>query len=63
MKNDFYFILEALFAFKIFQFLSRLFDHVGERLDKKAKINFKIYDVTNWKANNCDSHIAQYFKK
>ena len=24
-----------------------IFGHVGKRLDKKAKINFKIYDFTN----------------
>ena len=27
-------------------------DHVGKRLDKKAKVNFEIYDVTNWEAND-----------
>ena len=30
MKNAFYFILKALFVFKIFKFLSRLFRHVGK---------------------------------
>ena len=30
MKNAFYFILKALFVFKIFIFLSRHFVHVGE---------------------------------
>ena len=24
-----------------------IFGHVGKRLDKKAKVNFKIFDVTN----------------
>ena len=38
MKNAFYFILKALFALKIFKFLSWL--------EKKDKINFEIYDVT-----------------
>ena len=33
MKNAFYFILKALFVLKIFKFLSRLFGHVGKRLD------------------------------
>ena len=28
MKNDFYFILKALFVLKIFKFLPRLFGHV-----------------------------------
>ena len=30
MENAFYFILKALFVFKIFKFLSRLFGHVGK---------------------------------
>ena len=30
MKNAFYFILKALFVFKLFKFLSRLFGHVGK---------------------------------
>ena len=29
-----------------FKFLSWLFGHVEKRLDKKDKVNFKIYDVT-----------------
>ena len=39
MKNDFYFMLKALFVLKIFKFLSLIFLHVGKRFDKKAKIN------------------------
>ena len=38
----------------IFTFLSRLFGHVGKWPDKKAKVNFKFYDVTGCIANNCD---------
>ena len=30
MKNGFYFILKALFLFKIFKFLTRLIGHVGK---------------------------------
>ena len=48
---------------KIFKFLSSLFGHIAERLDKKDKINFKFYDVTAWLSNNCNTHIAQYLKK
>ena len=62
MKNAFYFIAEALFVFKIFIFLCWLFGHVGKQLDKKAKVNFKIYDVTGWAADNRNIHIAQYVK-
>ena len=31
MKNAFYFILKALFVFKIFKFLSLLFEHAEKR--------------------------------
>ena len=41
-KNAFYFMLKALFVLEIFRFLSRIFDCVEKRLDKKAKVNFKI---------------------
>ena len=27
------------------------------------KVNFKIYDVTAWLTNNCNTHIAQYLEK
>ena len=40
-----------------------VFDHVGKPLDQKAKINFKIYDVKDWKKNNYNAHIAQHLKK
>ena len=42
MENAFYFMLKALLFLKIFTFLSRLFGYVEKRLDKKAKVNFKI---------------------
>ena len=28
------------------------FGHVGRRLDKQVKTNFKIYDIINWEAYN-----------
>ena len=34
-----------------------IFDHVEQRLDKKATVNFKIYDVTDWETNNSNTHI------
>ena len=34
-----------------------------KRLDSKDNVNFKIHDVTAWKTNNCNTHIAQYVKK
>ena len=46
MKNAF-FTLKALFVLEIFQFLLYIFDHAGKRLDQKAKLNLKIYDIAN----------------
>ena len=37
---------------KIFKFLRW---HLGKRLDKKAKVNFKISDVIDWQTNNCNT--------
>ena len=31
-----------------------------KRLDYKDKVNFKIYDVTAWLTNNCNTHTGQY---
>ena len=44
MKNAFDFVLE------VFKFLFLIFCHAGKRLDQKTKVNFKMYDVTNWVA-------------
>ena len=49
IKNAFNFILKALFVLKIFKILSCILDHVKKRLDKKARVNFEIYDITTWK--------------
>ena len=63
-KNAFYFTLKALFVLKIFKFLSWLFGHVEKRLDYKAKVNFKIYDIIIiWETNNYNINIIQYLKK
>ena len=43
-------------------FCPDFFDYVGKRLDKKAKVSFKLYNVTEWKTNNYNSHVAQYLK-
>ena len=29
----------------------------------KAQVNFKMYDVTDWQTNNCNTHIAQYLTR
>ena len=51
LKNASYFMWKALFVLKIFTFFSWIFGYSGKQLDKKAKINFKIYDVTDWGTN------------
>ena len=43
-------------------FCPDFFGHVGKRLDKKTKVNFKIY-VIYWEANNYNTNISQYLKK
>ena len=58
VKNIFYFILNTFVSVKIF-----LFGFVGKQLHRKAKVNFKIYDTTDWETNNHNTHIAQYLKK
>ena len=45
-------MLKALFIFEVFTFLFWFFGYIEKRLDKKAIINFKIYDVTDWTTNN-----------
>ena len=52
MKNVFYLLLKALFVIEILKILSWLFGYVEKRRDNKAKVNFKIYDVTDWTTNN-----------
>ena len=49
-------MLKALFVLEIFTFLSLLFGYIEKRLDKKAKVNFKIYNVTVWQTNNYNTH-------
>ena len=57
MKNAF-FMLKAVFVFEIITFLSRLFCYVEKRLYKKAWVNLKIHDVTDW-ATNILSNISR----
>ena len=57
-KNAFYFILKAFFVLKIFTFLSFSLIMYEKRFGEKAKVSFKIYDVTDWMANNHNIHIA-----
>ena len=64
MKNAFYFTLNTLFVLKTFRFyIPNFFNHVGKCLVKKAMVNFKIYDASDWETNNYNTHIALYLKK
>ena len=64
MKNAVYFSLKTLFVVKVLEFSSSLFGHIEKRLDKKAKVIFKNYDVINWETNYYKIlHITQYLKK
>ena len=42
-------MLKALFILRIVKILSRLFCHMGKRICEKAKVNLKVYDVTDGK--------------
>ena len=60
MKNTFYFMLKAFFVIEIFTFLSWLGGYAEKPFDKKTRANCKIYDVTGWATNNCNTHTSQY---
>ena len=63
MKNAFYFKFKALFVLEIFTFLSWITGCAEKSLDKKAMVDFKLYDVLYWTTNNCKTHIAQYLRE
>ena len=56
-------MLKTLSVLETFTFLLRLFGYLEKRLDKKAYVNLKIYDVTDWATNNYNIYIMQYLKK
>ena len=62
MKNAFYFMLRALFLLlRYFSYIFALTFWLGRKpLNEKAKVDFKIYDVTERTTNNCITCIAQY---
>ena len=62
IKNAFHLMLRALFILEIFTILSWLFGYAGKRLDKKAIVNYKIYEVADWAGNSFHKHIALYLK-
>ena len=58
MKNAFYFMTKVFFVLDIVTFLSWLSGYVEEQLNKNASVNLKIYDVTDWTANNYNTYIV-----
>ena len=40
-----------------------VFGYAEKRLDKKAEVNFKFYDIADRTANNYNAHIGQYHKR
>ena len=65
MKNAFCFILKALFVLKMFVFncYCEFLVMQKKRLEQKDKVTFKVYDVTTWLGNNCNTLIFQYLTK
>ena len=56
-------MLKAFSVLGILTLFSLQFRYVEKRLDKKAKENFKLFDVTDCTANNNITRITQYLKK
>ena len=54
---------KRLLFLRYLYFWTDFFGNVGKRLEKEAKIDFKIYDVKDWETNNCNTHFAKYLKK
>ena len=63
MRIVIYFTLKALFVLEILKFLPCLFGYVEKWLDKKVKVNFKIYDVKFWETNDYNTHIIQSLRE
>ena len=63
MRNTFYFMWKALYVLEIFTLLSQRFGYVENRFDRKVKVNFEIYDVTDWETENYNTYIVKYLKK
>ena len=55
--------LKLFLVLRYLNFCPNFFGHVGKRLDKNVKVNFKFHDVINWETKNYNTHIPQYLKK
>ena len=56
-------MLKAPFVLEIFTFFSWSPDYEEKQLNKKFKVDFKVYDVTDWTTNIYNTCIFQYLKK
>ena len=56
-KNAFYLPLKTLSFSRYLNFCLDFFCHERKRLDKKAKVYFKIYHVMIWEANSYNTDI------
>ena len=56
-------MLKAVAVLEIYTFSSWIYGYVEKQLDKKTKVNFKIYDVTEWTRIDYNKHIAHYIEK
>ena len=59
----FYTLYILLYVTMLFYFMLKSLFVLEKRLNKKAKVNFEIYDVTEWTPNNYNAHLTQYFGK
>ena len=59
----FYTLYILLYVTMLFYFMLKSLFVLENRLNKKAKVNFEIYDVTEWTPNNYNAHLTQYFGK
>ena len=55
-------MLKTIFFLKKFTVLPCDFGYAKNPLDKKAIVNYKIYDVTCWTRNNYNLRITLYLK-
>ena len=59
----FYTLYILLYVTMLFYFMLKSLFVLENRLNKKANVNFEIYDVTEWTPNNYNAHLTQYFGK
>ena len=57
--------ISSLKLFSILRYLKfchDVFSQAGKQYDKKAKGNFKMYDIIDWEANNYNTQFRNYTK-